>query len=77
MCPSLILQLVQTHLVHVEDEVQFTDVFKAFIQRFYKHLKQANNRKILIMIQGQFLLMKQTLDLIRICINEVFTGEEQ
>lgn len=28
-----------SHLVHVEYEVQFTDVFKAFIQRFYKHLQ--------------------------------------
>lgn len=45
MCPSLIVPLVQTHLVHVEDEVQFTDVFKAFIQRFYKHLKQASEQQ--------------------------------
>lgn len=28
-----------THLVHVEYEVQFTDVFKTFIQRFHKHLQ--------------------------------------
>lgn len=28
------------HLVHVEDEVQLTDVFKAFVQRFHKHLQE-------------------------------------
>lgn len=28
------------HLVHVEDEIQLTDIFKAFIQSFHKHLQQ-------------------------------------
>jgi len=28
-----------THLVHVEDEVQLTDVLKALVQRLHKHLR--------------------------------------
>lgn len=28
-----------THLVHVKDEVQLTDVLKALIQRLHEHLK--------------------------------------
>lgn len=36
------------HLVHVENQIQLTDVFKAFVQRFHKHLQQIGTVKNLI-----------------------------
>lgn len=29
-----------THLVHVEDEVQLTDILKALVQRLHEHLRR-------------------------------------
>lgn len=34
-----------THLVHVEDEVQFADILKALVQRLHKHLGQTETRQ--------------------------------
>ena len=28
------------HLVHVKNEIQFTNIFKTFVQRFNKHLNE-------------------------------------
>lgn len=36
------------HLVHVENEIQLTDILKAFIQRFHKHLQHIWAIKCLI-----------------------------
>lgn len=34
-----------SHLVHVEYQVQLTDVLEAFIQRFHKHLQRQTQKR--------------------------------
>lgn len=41
--PSSSVQHEPAHLIHVEYEVQLTNIFKAFIQRFHKHLQNRKN----------------------------------